>query len=78
MKLPYRLVWIEIEKLRNEYQWRPIRDLGATFDDRERAVTYQDIEDVLYTFSRPVAIKLLFSILEEFGAIIYGQVRAQF
>lgn len=30
LKLPNRLVWIEIERLRTQYQWRPIRDLGAT------------------------------------------------
>lgn len=30
LKLPYRLVWIEIERLRTQYQWRPIRDLSAT------------------------------------------------
>ncbi|KAL3995282.1 NRDE-2 necessary for RNA interference family protein [Acanthocheilonema viteae] len=73
LKLSYRLVWIEIERLRTQYQWRPIRDLGATFDDRERVVTFQDIEDVLYVFSPPVAFDLFCSILEEFGAVIYAR-----
>ncbi|KAM3718596.1 putative Golgi apparatus membrane protein-like protein [Dirofilaria immitis] len=73
LKLPYRLVWIEIERLRTQYQWRPIRDLGATFDDRERVVTFQDIEDVLYIFNSSVTFNLFCSILEEFGAVIYGR-----
>lgn len=30
LNLPNRLVWIEIERLRTQYQWRPIRDLEAT------------------------------------------------
>ncbi|MCP9264008.1 Golgi apparatus membrane protein TVP23 [Dirofilaria immitis] len=74
LKLPYRLVWIEIERLRTQYQWRPIRDLGATFDDRERVVTFQDIEDVLYIFNSSVTFNLFCSILEEFGAVIYGRI----
>uniref|UniRef100_A0A0R3RXV6 Protein NRDE2 homolog n=1 Tax=Elaeophora elaphi TaxID=1147741 RepID=A0A0R3RXV6_9BILA len=73
LKLSNRLVWIEIERLRTQYQWRPIRDLGATFDDRERVVTFQDIEDVLYVFSPSVTLDLFCSILEEFGAVIYGR-----
>uniref|UniRef100_A0A915PXI6 Uncharacterized protein n=1 Tax=Setaria digitata TaxID=48799 RepID=A0A915PXI6_9BILA len=73
LKLPYRLVWIEVERLRSQYQWRPIRDLGATLDDRERVVAFQDIEDVLFMFSLPVATDLFYSVLEEFGAVIYGR-----
>lgn len=34
-KLPYRLVWIEVERLRTEYQWRPVRDFNATVSDNE-------------------------------------------
>lgn len=30
LKLPCHRVWVEIERLRMQYQWRPIRDLGAT------------------------------------------------
>ncbi|KAK6104450.1 NRDE-2 necessary for RNA interference family protein [Brugia pahangi] len=73
LKLPCHLVWIEVERLRTQYQWRPIRDLGAMFDDRERVVTFQDVEDVLYVLSPPVMFDLFCSILEEFGALIYGR-----
>ncbi|EJD76128.1 hypothetical protein LOAG_16865 [Loa loa] len=73
LKLPCHLVWIEVERLRTQYQWRPIRDLSATFDDRERVVMFQDIEDVLYMFSPPVTFDLFCSIMEEFGAVIYGR-----
>lgn len=41
-------------------------------------MAFQDIEDVLYTLSSSVAVDLLFSILEEFGALIYGRVRENF
>lgn len=40
----------------------------------ERIVTFDDIRDVLIVFNRPVATNMLFKILEDFGAHIYGQV----
>lgn len=38
-------------------------------------MTFQDIEDVLYTLDPTVTFDLVCSILEEFGAVIYGRVR---
>lgn len=37
-------------------------------------MTMKDVVDVLYSLSRPVAVSLLFDILEDFGAVIYGRV----
>ncbi|VDN03177.1 unnamed protein product [Thelazia callipaeda] len=72
LKSSHQRIWIEVEKLRTKYQWRPIRDVFAKVVDKNRIVTFKDIEDVLYSFNKIVAVTLFLNLMEELGAKIYG------
>uniref|UniRef100_A0A0M3IRR8 RRM domain-containing protein n=1 Tax=Ascaris lumbricoides TaxID=6252 RepID=A0A0M3IRR8_ASCLU len=67
-------VWLELEKLRARWLWRPLRDLETNPIDLERFVAYEDIQDALFDFSENVAVELVLNILEDFGAVIFGRV----
>uniref|UniRef100_A0A0M3I3I4 TPR_REGION domain-containing protein n=1 Tax=Ascaris lumbricoides TaxID=6252 RepID=A0A0M3I3I4_ASCLU len=66
-------VWLELEKLRARWLWRPLRDLETNPIDLERFVAYEDIQDALFDFSENVAVELVLNILEDFGAVIFGR-----
>ncbi|VDK32828.1 unnamed protein product [Anisakis simplex] len=72
-------LWVKIDKLRAEWNWRPIRDInsvgGVDQADVERYVSYADVEGALFDFeSEEIVVQLVLDIIEELGGDIYGKV----
>lgn len=66
-------VWYNLELLRTQWNWRPVRSMSENVTDVQRCVLPDDVCDVLYPLKEEVMVELLFKMLQEFGATIYGR-----